>query len=215
VSFDPGGYRTERYGADVIVGLAQGVVVVAVGAVLGAAVAGLAGAAVGVVLSAWPAWRYSVLVGRCRPYPTGSRGGALAVVDGTWGALNTWAAALFVTVLTARRNVELADRSRASGLVHLRDPAIPGYATTIGMVTAGCSPRIEPHERVHVLQARILGPLYLPLVGLGFVIATVVPYWLLSSASRRRVRDVRSYFVRGVYPNTWHEWWAYRQAPAT
>jgi hypothetical protein len=197
----------------VVVGSLHGAAIVAVGVALGWFAAGTAGALVGAGASAVPAWRGASAVARCRPYPADRRGAASAAIDVTWGALNAWAASLFALVLSARGNRLDVERSRGSGLVHFCDQAIAGYATTIGIVTAGCSPRVEAHERVHVLQARLLGPLYLPLVGLGFVVATVLPYWLASSSVRCQVRDVRSYFVRGVYRNTWHEWWAYRVAP--
>ncbi len=191
----------------------QGASVVVVGATLGALVGGRAGLVVGLVVSLAPAVVFARVLAGCRPYPSGGRGVGLALLDATWGSLTTWVSAWYLLVLRARRNPPDRDRSHGSGLVHLCDPAIPGYATTIGIVTAGCSGRVEPHERVHVLQARIFGPLYLPLVGLGFVVATLVPYWLISSRSRGRVRDLSSFFVHGVYPNTWHEWWAYRVAP--
>ena len=199
----------------VVVGALHGVVVLAVGSALGWLVAGPGGATAGALVSAPPAWRIVGLIARVRPYRPGGRGLGAATVDLTWSAVNTWAASLFALVLSVRGNRPEPDRSRHSGLVHFCDPAIAGYATTVGIVTAGCSARLEAHERVHVLQARIFGPLYLPLVGLGFVVTTAVPYWMLSASARRGVRDLRSYFVRGVYPHTWHEWWAYRSAPTT
>lgn len=168
------------------------------------------GAALGGIFSAPLAVAATSAVRRARPYPQGSRGWALLALDVTWSALNTWAGALFLYVLRLRGNRLEPDRSAGSGRVHLAEPAITGYATTIGIVVAGCSSRLERHEQVHVFQARLLGPLYLPLVGLGFVVATVLPYWLLSRQARAQVTGMNTYFVRGVYPHTWHEWWAYR-----
>lgn len=201
-----------RYALAVLAGGIHAVAVVAFGALLGWLAGGqrLVGALVGGVLSFGPAVVYARSLARAGPYASSVRGAALCLLDATWGAMNTWAGALFTSALLARGNPVDCDRSRGSGALFLYEQAIPGYATTIGIVTAGCVPRLERHERVHVLQARILGPFYLPLVALGFVVATVLPYWLASPRSRSVIRDVRSYFVRGVYPNTWHEWWAYR-----
>lgn len=195
------------------VALLHGVSVVVVGAVVGAVVGGRIGAAVGAAASLPPAWRYVAALRACRPYMPDASGRALAVLDATWAGPTTFAGAWFLLLLEARGNRIDAGRSSGAGLVHLCDQAIPGYATTVGVVTAGCSPRVEAHERVHVLQARLFGPLYLPLVGLGWVVATLLPYWLLRPRARAAVTSVRTYFVRGVYPHTWHEWWAYRVAP--
>lgn len=193
----------------------HGVSITMVGGALGWAIGELLGAGppgwgTGLVLSTPLAVVGASSVARCRPYAAGWQGGALLAVDVTWSALNTWAGALFLALARARGNEVEVERSAGSARVHLADPAISGYATTVGMVVAGCSPRLESHEQVHVFQARLLGPLYLPLVGLGFVVATVLPYWLISARARSRVRDLSSYFVAGVYPHTWHEWWAYR-----
>jgi hypothetical protein len=195
----------------VLVGVVLGGAVTAIGAAAGWLVGGPTGAVAGAALSLPLAVVLGRVVGSCRPYPPGASGVALCLVDATWGALNTWASALFATVQVLRGTSVDASRSRGTGVVFLTDQAISGYATTVGNVVAGCSPRLEPHERIHVLQARLLGPAYLPLVGVGFVVATVLPYWLLVPGPRRRpVRGVGEYFTRGVYPHTWHEWWAYR-----
>ncbi len=195
----------------------HGAAITAMGGALGWVVGALGGvpgigSVVGVAISVPLALAGAVAVYRCRPYPPGLRGRALLAVDVTWSALNTWAGALFLTVLRRRGNELDAARSADTARVHLAAPAIAGYATTVGMVVAGCSPRLERHEQVHVFQARLLGPLYLPLVGVGFVVATLLPYWLVSRRARSRVRDLSSYFVAGVYPHTWHEYWAYRVA---
>ena len=89
---------------------------------------------------------------------------------------------------------------------------MPGYATTLGNVIAGGTPANERHEDLHVRQARLFGPLYLPLVGLN----------TCCSASCRcggchhdhdgyPITGPGRYFTRGVYPHVWHEAWAYRR----
>jgi hypothetical protein len=195
----------------VVAATVQAVGVLAVGAGLGWLGGGGWGAAAGGVGSAPAALVHASVVARGRPYCRGWHGTVLAGVDATWSGLNTWAGAWYVLIELGRGNRLDIARSTGAGVLFLERQAIPGYATTIGPVAAGCPPRIERHERVHVLQARLLGPFYLPLVALGFVVATVVPYWLVSSRARARVVGPRSYFERGVYPNTWHEWWAYRR----
>ena len=93
----------------------------------------------------------------------------------------------------------------------ITEGALPGYATTIGIVKAGATDAVDAHEMVHVLQARLFGPLYLPTVGVNYVLATVAPYWLLyRDGDRWPVTDVRTYFLNGVYPHVWNEHWAYR-----
>lgn len=187
----------------------------ALGAGLGTAIgdsgaATIVGASLGAVSSAFPAVAAATAVKRANPYTRDVRGRALLAVDVTWSALNTWAGALFLYVLGVRGNRVEAERSVGSGRIYLARPAISGYATTVGTVVAGCSARLERHESVHVFQARLLGPFYLPLVGVGFVVATVMPYWMVSRRARSAVDSLASYFVAGVYPHTWHEYWAYR-----
>ena len=94
------------------------------------------------------------------------------VLDMSWSLLNTTASLLVwlpACMIAGGDFVEPDDRSRRSGtFVYSENPRGGGYdATTIGTVIAGgwCS-----HEEVHVWQARIFGPLYLPLYGLSLVL---------------------------------------------
>jgi hypothetical protein len=194
-----------------LVAVVQGMVVIGVGALLGWAVAGGLGAAVGAVVSAPFGVGYGRAVALGLPYSDGRRGARRCLIDATWSAPNTWAGAVYYGLHRLRRNSLDPDRCRGTGSLWLVDGIVPQYATTIGIVKAGSNDRRDRHELVHVLQARLLGPLYLPLVLLNYPVATVVPYWLLVRPPRRRpVTGLRSYFERGVYPHTWHEYWAYR-----
>lgn len=141
--------------------------------------------------------------------PTSARGVAAFIVDHSWSLSNTLVGAMFLAVSLVFGN--RLDRD-FTGHVGLRSPAIAGYAgTTIGPVQAGTGTGVDRHEAVHVLQARLFGPLYLPLVGLSYTVATVLPYWLLyHDHAAHPIRGIRGYFTRGVYPHTWHEEWAYR-----
>lgn len=164
------------------------------------------GAGIGLVVGILHAW---ALVS-ARSYPAGARGWLLLVVDHTWSLVNTVAGSLFLAVNMATGNTPDPAMSAGRSTVVLKRGILPGFATTIGPVEAGTDRAIARHEYVHVLQARIFGPLYLPLVVLHYVVATVIPYWLLyHDHSTRPIRSFRDYFMRGVYPHAWNEEWAY------
>jgi hypothetical protein len=132
-------------------------------------------------------------------------------VDLTWSALNTWAGALYLAGHLAVGHRLDDARSRGTGSLWVVEGTFPGYATTIGIVKAGATEAVDAHEMVHVFQGRLLGPLYLPSVGLNYVLATVVPYWLpYHDRSRWPITGIATYFLNGVYPNVWNEAWAYR-----
>jgi hypothetical protein len=198
---------------------------VALGWLVGGSIGAVIGAAVGLVLGLAFGWT----IAKCHPYELSPKGVFLFVVDHTWSLLNTIAGALFLLVSLAKRNeLNLVDSRHTSKVVFTRG-LIPNrkrvvgpdrqvvqtyFATTVGPVMVGVhpdgSPGLKRHEGVHVFQARLFGPFYLALVALGFAVAIVLPYWLLYHDRRRRpIRSVRDYFMRGVYPHTWHEEWAY------
>lgn len=94
------------------------------------------------------------------------------VLDMTWSLLNTSASLLVwlpACLVAGGDFVEPDDHSRRSGtFVYSKNPRGGGYdATTIGTVIAG---GWSSHEEVHVWQARIFGPLYLPLYGLSWLL---------------------------------------------
>jgi len=94
------------------------------------------------------------------------------LLDMSWSLPNT-AASLLVWLpacaVAGGDFIEPDDNSRRSGtFVYQENPRGGGYAaTTIGTVIAGgwCS-----HEEMHVWQARLFGPLYLPAYGLSWVL---------------------------------------------
>ena len=190
-------------------GAVLGVSVALTGAALGALAGGRAGAVVGGVVSV----PFAVVFGRAvvqgRPYE-GTRGALRCAVDATWSCLNTWAGALYFGVHRLYGNTHELAKSQGRGSIWLQKGVVRKYATTIGPVKAGSSDTIDRHEEVHVFQARLFGPLYLPLVALNYVVATVVPYWLLfRDRDRYPITGVASYFENGVYPHVWNELWAY------
>jgi len=139
-------------------------------------------------------------------------GGLFAfVVDFTWSLPNPLVGALFLALNVLFGN-ELDREFNGRNCVGLRNGVFPGFATTIGPVVARTKFN-DPHEAIHVLQARLFGPLYLPLVLVNYVLATVLPYWLLyHDRARHPIKGIASYFRRGVYPHVWNEEWAYRVA---
>lgn len=195
-----------------IAGWVQGMATIGVGAVMGLLAGGRVGAAVGGALSGVFAVPFGRAVARGRPYQ-GPGGLRRCVVDATWSALNTWAGAVFYGLLRLTGSPLDVERTRGTGSIWLVKGVVRRYATTIGTVKAGSNERIDRHEEIHVLQARLFGPLYLPLVAVNYVIATVVPYWLLfSDRAGYTIDSVAAYFERGVYPHVWNELWAYRAA---
>ncbi len=126
-----------------------------------AAVCGVVGAAYGALAFSWGIYEvgfFSIL-------------GCL--LDVTWSLLNTFAGFavwLPMCAISGANFVTPDDRSRRSGtFVYDHNPRGGGYqATTIGNVIAGgwCS-----HEEVHVWQARLFGPLYLPIYALNLILS--------------------------------------------
>ncbi|HEY8450810.1 MAG: glycine zipper family protein [Micromonosporaceae bacterium] len=186
------------------------VVAVAIG-LTGAAVAGPAGAAVAALPGLVLGLTFGRAVAAATPYDlTSVTGARRLLVDLTWSLVNTVAGAVFLAVNLARGNRVDPEAGRHSGSVILVRPFLRGYATTIGTVQAGTRPHLRRHEDTHVLQARLFGPLYLPLVVAHYVVVTLVPYWLLyHDRARQPIDGFRAYFRRGVYRHTWHELWAY------
>ena len=191
-----------------------GVSITLTGGVFGYLIGGQTGAITLGVVSAFVVVPFGRAVIRGRPYQ-GGLGAWLCLIDATWSSLNTWAGAVYYALHRLWGNPLDVARSAGRGSIWLTRGVTPRYATTIGTVKAGCSERLDAHEEIHVLQARIFGPLYLPLVALNYVIATIIPYWLLFYDKQRHpITSFSSYFHHGVYPHVWNELWAYRAARA-
>lgn len=194
-----------------VAGWVQGVAVTAVGAGLGFGIGRRLGAVAGGVLSGLFAVPFGRAVAECRPYHGSARGVRRCILDATWSSLNTWAGAIYYGLHRMAGNHHDVVRSTGSGSIWLVNGVVPRYATTIGTVKAGSTDAVDRHEEIHVFQARLFGPLYLPLVVLNYVVATVVPYWLLFyDKARYPITGFASYFEHGVYPHVWNELWAYR-----
>ena len=134
------------------------------------------------------------------------------LLDNTWSVLNSFVGSIYQVILLITLNPIKRDTSRGSGAVFHDRPFIPGFAaTTYGNVIAGANPDVVRHELVHVLQGRIFGPLFIPLVILNYILGALLPYWLIyHDRSRYPIRNFGEYFSVGVYRNTWNELWAYK-----
>jgi hypothetical protein len=189
----------------------QGLVVTAIGVAIGFLIGGTLGAVVVGVLSGLFAIPYGLAVREGRPYAGSGLGAWRCFLDATWSSLNTWAGAFYYGIHRLTGNRIDAARSQGKGSIWLVKGVVSKYATTIGIVKAGSNDSIDRHEEIHIFQARLFGPFYLVLVGLNYVVATVVPYWLLfRDKARRPIKGLGSYFENGVYPHVWNELWAYR-----
>ncbi|WP_212841987.1 glycine zipper family protein [Catellatospora sp. IY07-71] len=185
-----------------------------VGAVSAAAgwLLGPVGAVAGGALAVLVAVPYGWAVVRVRAYPATPRGVGLFAVDHSWSLVNTIAGAAFLAANLARghRLDPLACRHR--GRINIFEQAVRGYATTVGNVVAGANARCERHEDVHVRQARLFGPLYLPLIAVNYVLFSVLPvWWLVHDHAGYPITGAGRYFTHGVYHHVWHEAWAYRR----
>jgi hypothetical protein len=197
-----------------LAGWVQGVAVTVTGSVLGFLIGGWIGALVAGLLSGMFAVSFGRAVVQGRPYDSGALGVWRCIIDATWSSLNTWAGAIYYGIHRLSGNPHELARSAGRGSIWLKRGVSPRYATTIGTVKAGSDDDIDEHEEIHVMQARIFGPFYLPLVGLNYVIATIIPYWLLFYDKKSHpVTGFTSYFEHGVYPHVWNELWAYSVAP--
>ncbi len=192
-----------------------GIITTAVHIVLGAVLGGFAGGPLGLVLGAVAGLLvgapFGWAVAAAGTYEADPKGIFLFVVDHTWSLLNTVVGAIYLALhLVVGHQLDRVV-SQGSGRVNVVEGVSPRYATTIGTVCAGSGPGIQRHEDVHILQARLLGPLYLPLVVLNYVLYTIAPVWLLwHDHTNAPINRFTRYFEIGVYPHVWNEAIAYR-----
>lgn len=166
------------------------------------------GGAIGLALGAVHGWSMSIV--RAYDWSKGS-GWLQFVIDNTWGLLNSIVGSIYLVVNLVTLNKFSSDVSAGTGSIVLRRGVFPGFATTLGNVVAGGTPGIMKHELIHVLQGRIFGPLYVPSVMLNYAIGTILPYWLIYHDHKNHPIDgLGAYFMKGVYPHTWNEEWAYK-----
>ncbi|MFE9689315.1 glycine zipper family protein [Micromonospora sp. NPDC005806] len=194
-----------------VFGIISVAVHIVLGALLGQLAGGLLGLLVGAVVGLLIGAPFGWAVAAAGTYGADAKGILLFVVDHTWSLLNTAVGALYLALHLVFGHQLDRVISQASGRVNVVEGVSPRYATTIGTVCAGSRPGIQRHEDVHILQARLLGPLYLPLVMLNYVLFTIAPVWLLwHDHTNAPINRFTRYFEIGVYPHVWNEVIAYR-----
>jgi RHS repeat-associated protein len=181
----------------------------AAGGLFGGLIGGIVGGTIGLVTGAVHGW--SMAYAHSYDWSTGA-GWGMFFLDNTWSVLNSFVGSLFLTGLLIGGKSINADESRGSGGLSLSGTTGTGYSMTFGNVVVGWT----HHERVHIDQARILGPLFVPLAVGHFVLNTVFPYWLIYHDHQNYpINSFAHYFTYGVYPHTFQEEWAYHAASDT
>ena len=189
--------------------------------VMGAGLGWLAGAWIhpllGIVLAV-VAGLNGLVSGWRRIYPWRRAAGVVAfVVDSTWATLSVFVGLLAHAVAMVRRAEFLCEFSERHGHHVYRGGMVlkPGYALTVGNVISGAGPvenasrarLVHDHESVHVWQARLFGPLYLPLYGLWAGLAALVGIGVWVRRGRKepmgKVVESCAYYMNPF------EWWAY------
>lgn len=210
--------------AGILVGALVGAFVgVFAGAIAGGALVGaIAGGIIGAISGPVHGWKMAEA--ETYDWKSASGWGAF-LVDNTWSAINSFAGSIWATV-NINKTID-SKRSKGTGELVFKEDAVEGYATTFGNVITGL--HVPKHESVHVLQARLFGPTYLPITGANYLINTLIPWWLIEHSCdyekrthkftpgtviQTGINDAGQYFSRGVYPHTLFEMWAYSKEGA-
>jgi len=188
---------------------------------LGLAQAAAGGLVVGIVLGLI----YGLFAGVLLAYDLGSGPGWLALlVDLTWSLPNT----LFGLIIGIPLYLIFGNPSKAQSAGQSWISFAPRGSgafgnqvlQTLGTVNLGGAGQ---HERMHLLQARIFGPLYLPLFGVNYVVTFLIQVlwtgtlglilWKAGTRTKPYFRPSASSAVSGfwgwIYYATLFELWAY------
>jgi hypothetical protein len=151
-------------------------------------------------------------------------GWLMLVVDITWSLPNTVFGAITGLWLYAFFGNPSRTNSEGRGWVSYSPRSATGFGNdvlqTLGTVNLGGSGQ---HERMHLLQARIFGPLYLPIFGLSYVVTfliqclfTLIVGLILKATGFRTSAHLNppassavSGFFGWIYHSTPFEEWAY------
>lgn len=159
---------------------------------------------------------------------TTPRGWLLLVLDNTWALPSTLLGAVVGNIVYPFFGSPSAQLSGGKEWVSYKARGASGFGVdvlqTLGTVNIGGPGN---HERVHLLQARILGPAFLPIVCISYVITTLLQcVWSLTVGLILRLAKVRdtAWFrapARSAVPGFWGwiyfatpmELWAYGTEP--
>ena len=151
-------------------------------------------------------------------------GWVMLLVDLTWSFPNTLFGAVTGMWLYAFFGTPNRANSEGRGWISYSPRSSTGFGNdvlqTLGTINIGGSGQ---HERMHLLQARIFGPLYLPLFGLSYVVTfliqclfTLVLGLILKATGVRTTAHLNppassavSGFFGWIYHSTPFEEWAY------
>ena len=168
---------------------------------------------------------YGIVAAAVGAYDLGSPlGWLMLLVDLTWSLPNTVFGAVTGLWLYAIWGSPSTANSETRGWISYSPRSATGFGNdvlqTLGTVNLGGSGQ---HERMHLLQARIFGPLYLPIFGLSYVVTfliqclfTLVLGLILKATGVRTTAHLNppassavSGFFGWIYHSTPFEEWAY------
>ncbi len=156
------------------------------------------------------------------------RGWALLALDNTWALPSTLLGAVVGNIVYPFFGSPSSTLSAGKEWVSYKARGSSGFGVdvlqTIGTVNIGGAGN---HERVHLLQARILGPLFLPVVGISYVITSLLQLlwsatiglllWVMKVRDKPYFRPPSRSAVSGfwgwIYYATPMELWAYGTEP--
>jgi hypothetical protein len=198
-----------------------------IGMGVGAALGGVDGLWIGALIGGIPGLLYGLEAGILLAYDLGTGLGWLALlVDLTWSLPNTLFGLIFGNAIYVFVGSPSRERSRGQGWVVFMPPAskTSGFGVdvlqTLGSVNLGGR---GAHEHVHLLQARLFGPTFLPIFGVNYVVNfllqglfTITIGAILKAAGARDTAwfrppgtSVVPGFFGWIYAATLFELWAY------
>jgi len=213
----------------VLKGFLTVIVTVVLGAVIAAIISLIAGGtaalSVGLPIGLVFGLLYGLEVGILLSYDLESGSGWLQlIIDLTWSLPNTVFGFLFGNIIYIFFGAPSRELSRSKGWVAFSPRSSTGFGNdvlqTLGTVNLGGEGQ---HELMHVFQARIFGPLYLPFFGLNYVINFLIQvlftgtigllFWAIKLRSTPYLRPPSQSAVGGffgwIYYSNLFELWAY------
>ena len=168
---------------------------------------------------------YGLMAGFLRSYDLSTHTGVLTlIIDLTWSLPNTIAGFVLGNLIYIFFGNPSRELSESEGWIAYKARGTSGFGVnvlqTIGTVNLGGKGN---HEKVHLLQARIFGPFYIPFVIANYIVTgtiqvvfTITLGWILKLAGMRDtayLRPPEGSAVKGffgwIYYATIIELWAY------
>lgn len=168
---------------------------------------------------------YGLMAGLLRAYDLSTHTGVLALIcDLSWSLVSTVAGFVLGNALYIFFGTPSREQSENEGWISYKARGTSGFGVdvlqTVGTVNLGGAGN---HEKVHLLQARILGPLFIPLIIANYIITSAIQIlftitlgWILKATGTRDTAFLRppassavSGFFGWIYYATIIELWAY------